>query len=134
MTVTKSAQSTIDAGVESAAKVVDASAARAAKVVDATTERVTKVVDATTERVTKAVDESAERAQNFNEKVYAAAKQASLLTLDSYEKSLGTVTEFQKKLAGASGLDWVGAVVNAQADLVSGLTATATSAAREMLK
>lgn len=93
-----------------------------------------KTIDASVSTATKAFADSAERAQDFNEKFAATIKQAGLLGLDNYEKSLATLLGFQKKAAGATGQEWLGSLVEAQADLVAGLSANATSAVREVLK
>lgn len=61
-------------------------------------------------------------------------KQAGLVGVDNFEKSVVTVADFQKRLASVSWLDWPGSLVDAQAGLVTGLSANATAAVREVLK
>lgn len=99
-----------------------------------TTTAAQDAISATVETATATLADGAVRAQAFNDQFVAVVKQAGLLGVDNYEKSLSTIIDFQKKIAGASGLDWLGSLVEAQAGLVVGLSTTATSAAREVLK
>lgn len=93
-----------------------------------------KTIEGGVETATKAFAEGAERAQDFSEQVTAIVKQAGLLGVDNFEKSVTTVADFQKKVAGATGLDWLGSVVEAQTGLVTGLSANVSAAVREVLK
>ncbi|MBM4517535.1 hypothetical protein GS432_20075 [Rhodococcus hoagii] len=56
------------------------------------------------------------------------------LTLDTYEKALSSVLDFNRSIATAAKFDWVATVVDAQTTLVQGLSAAATAAAREVLQ
>ncbi|TQF65950.1 hypothetical protein FK531_18885 [Rhodococcus spelaei] len=86
------------------------------------------------ESITKSFDENLERVQGLNEKFVDAAKLSGNLSLDTYEKTVTSVLDFQKSIAGATKLDWLTAVVDAQTSLVKGISTAATTAAREILK
>ena len=93
-----------------------------------------KTIEAGVETATKTFAEGSERAQDFNEQLTAIVKQAGLIGVDNFEKSVATVADFQKKVAGATGLEWLGSVVEAQAGLLTGLSANAAAMVREVLK
>ncbi|MFC9514123.1 hypothetical protein ACFTSD_00160 [Nocardiaceae bacterium NPDC056970] len=86
------------------------------------------------ESVTKSFDENLGRVQSFNETFLDAAKLSGNLTLDTYEKALSSVLDFNRSIATAAKFDWVATVVDAQTTLVQGLSAAATTAAREVLQ
>lgn len=77
---------------------------------------------------------AADRVRQLNEKVITAAKQGGNVSLDVYEKTLTSVLDLEKQLAGASQLEWVSALAKAHADFVSDVSSTVTTAAREQLK
>jgi hypothetical protein len=79
-------------------------------------------------------DAAADRARALNEKLIVTAKKSGTASLDAYEKGLTTFVDIQQKVAGASQLDWVSAVVQAQTDFLTEVSAAYTSAAREVLK
>ncbi|MGW0172296.1 hypothetical protein ACWDUM_00470 [Rhodococcus sp. NPDC003322] len=86
------------------------------------------------ESLTRSFDENLERVQGLNEKFVDAAKLSGNLTIDAYEKAVASVLDFNTSIAGATRLDWVSAVVDAQNSLVKGISTAATTAAREILK
>ncbi len=77
---------------------------------------------------------AADRVRDLNEKLIVTAKKSGTASLDAYEKGLTTFVDFQQKVAGASQLDWVSTVVQAQTDFLTEVSAAYTSAAREVLK
>ncbi|AWK70578.1 MULTISPECIES: hypothetical protein [Rhodococcus] len=95
------------------------------------------VTDATTAAaagLSKALDESTERISSLNEKVVDAAKQSGNLSLDTYEKALGSVLEFQEKIGTSSNVEWISSLTKAQVSLVNGISTAFTDAARSVLK
>ena len=81
-----------------------------------------------------AVDQAAERIRELTERFIEAAKKAGNASLDSYEKSLQSLVDFEERAAGASQLDWVSSIAAAHAKFVQDVSAAYVSAAREMLK
>lgn len=80
------------------------------------------------------VEETIERIRTLNDKIIEAAKSMGGAWLDTYEKALHNVLDFQTQVANASQLDWVSAIAKAQAQLVADATSAYTKAARELLK
>ncbi|MEO6956469.1 MAG: hypothetical protein ABI137_06970 [Antricoccus sp.] len=79
-------------------------------------------------------DAAADRIRDLNEKVMTAAKQTGNISLDAYEKTLSSMLDFEKKVAGASQLDFVTALASAHASFVTSMSDSYTKAAREALK
>lgn len=79
-------------------------------------------------------EDAAERVRALNEKLIALAKKTGHASLDSYEKALQSLVEFEQQVAGASQIDWINTVVKAQTSFLSEISAAYTSAAREALK
>jgi hypothetical protein len=80
------------------------------------------------------MDDAARRIRELTERFIEAAKKAGNASLDSYEKSLQSLVDFEERAAGASQLDWVSSIAAAHAKLVQDLSAAYVSAARDMLK
>jgi len=83
---------------------------------------------------TAAVDQAAQRIRDLTEQFIEAAKKAGNASLDTYEKSLQNLVEFEQRAAGASQLDWVSSIADAHAKFLQEVSAAYVSAAREMLK
>lgn len=83
---------------------------------------------------TPSVEEAAERIRALNEKVIEAAKAAGGSSLDAYEKALSNMLEFENKVADASPIDWVSALVKSHSEFMSDVASSYTKAARELLK
>ena len=81
-----------------------------------------------------AFEETADRIRELNEKLIQFAKESGQGTLDTYEKSLQSMLDFEKSLAGRSQLDWVTALANTHAKFVQDLTGFYIKAARDALK
>jgi len=84
--------------------------------------------------LSRGFDVAADRIRALNEKLIDTAKKGGTASLDAYETGLTNFVDFQQKVAGASQLDWVSAVVQAQTDFLTEVSAAYTSAAREVLK
>lgn len=93
-----------------------------------------KTIDASVEAVTTTLADAAERAQGVGEQLTSIVKQTGLVGVDSFEKSVAAVAELQKKVAGATGLDWLESLVDTQVGFVSGLSKKASTAARTVLE
>jgi hypothetical protein len=79
-------------------------------------------------------DQATDRVRALNEKLIDTAKKTGGASLDAYEKALSSLVDFQQKAAGASQLDWVSTMVNAQTTFLTEISAAYTTAAREALK
>jgi hypothetical protein len=80
------------------------------------------------------VEAAAERIRNLNERIIDSARKAGGVYLDTYEKSLKSIADFQETVGGASGIEWVTAVANSQANFTRSMAEAYTSAAREVIK
>jgi hypothetical protein len=76
---------------------------------------------------------AADQILKFNDQLVEIGSKVGNLYLDSYEKTVADVAEFQKKLADQSKIEGVQSVVNAQVELVSDLTKATTAATRKVL-
>ena len=70
----------------------------------------------------------------YFEKLIQLAKESGQSTLDTYEKSLQSMLDFEKSLASRSQLVWVTALANTHAKFVQDLTGFYIKAARDALK
>ena len=80
-----------------------------------------------------AYEETAKRIRDLNERLMESSKAAGLTTLDSYEKALKSLVDFEQKVAGASQLDWVSALASTYATFVQDVSGAYTKAARDLL-
>jgi hypothetical protein len=80
------------------------------------------------------VEAAAERIRDLNERIIDSAKKAGGVYLDTYEKSLKSIADFQETVGGATGIEWVSTVANSQANFTRSMADAYTSAAREVLK
>jgi predicted RNA-binding Zn ribbon-like protein len=80
-----------------------------------------------------AFEEAAERIRALNERLIEGAKAAGLTSLDAYETALKSLVDFETKVAGASQLEWVNALVTTHAKFVQDVSAAYTKAARDLL-
>jgi hypothetical protein len=81
-----------------------------------------------------AMEEASQRIRELTERFIEAAKKAGNLSLDTYEKSLQSLVDFEEQAAGASQLDWVQGIAQAHAKFVTDISAAYVKAARDMLK
>jgi hypothetical protein len=83
---------------------------------------------------TSAVEDTASRIRELNEKLIQLAKESGQSSLDTYEKALQSLVDFEKSVASRSQLDWVTGLANTHAKFVQDLTGFYIKAAREALK
>lgn len=79
-------------------------------------------------------EETTEKVREFNEKLLDAAKQASKVSLDAYEKGVASFVDFETKAAEATKVDWVTTLTKAQTSYLLETNKAFTTAAREVLK
>jgi len=80
------------------------------------------------------VKDATQGIRDLNEKWVQSSKTAGLVTLDAYEKALTSVADFEKKVASDSQVEWVSAIATTHAKLLSDITTSYTTAARDLLK
>ncbi len=74
------------------------------------------------------------RFQEVNERLVDTSRKATGVYLETYEKTVKTVADFEERLAGASQNEWLASMVRAHAELSREVVKVQTSAARELLK
>jgi hypothetical protein len=79
-------------------------------------------------------DDTVSRIRELNEKLVQLAKQQGKVSLDTYEKVLESLIDFEKAAASASQFDWVSALANTHAKFVKDITASYLKLAGEALK
>lgn len=90
---------------------------------------------ATTDAKTHTPFEKAfEQVEDLNEQFVKAARKASHLALDSYEKAVGRAVDLELELAGLTRQAWLKSVIEAQAELTREVTEAYTTTARTLLK
>jgi len=85
------------------------------------------------QQMSEGVEATVARIRELNERAIAAARAAGLSSLDAYEKALQSFVSVEERLANATQLDWVKAIVGAQAEFVQNISGTYLNAARDML-
>jgi hypothetical protein len=83
--------------------------------------------------VTESIDAATERVVELNEKAVANGKKASAALLDTYEKTVVSLTESYEKAAGTTKVDWIVSAAAAQADFTREVAKAYTSAAHELV-
>jgi hypothetical protein len=81
-----------------------------------------------------ALDDTISRIRELNEKLVQLAKQQGRVTLDTYEKALQSLIDFELAAASASQFDWVSALANTHAKFVQDITGSYLRLANEALK
>lgn len=81
-----------------------------------------------------AADAAFEHIKDLNEQVFAAARKAGHLYLDSYDKTVDRAIEFELKVAGLTQQGWLRDLIEAQADLAREVSNSYTTTARSLLK
>jgi hypothetical protein len=74
-----------------------------------------------------------DQVREFNEQIVNRARAAGLGMLDSYEKALRDIADFETKTANASQLEWVQAVANANARFLTDIGSTYANVVRTLL-
>ena len=80
------------------------------------------------------VEAAMARIRELNERAMKAARTAGEVSLDAYEKAMQSFVSVEERLAGATQLDWVKAIVGAQAEFVQSISGVYVNAARDLLK
>jgi len=80
------------------------------------------------------VEQVTKRIRDLNERLIKSSKSAGSTALDTYEKALQSMVDFDEKVASASQLDWVAALATTHAKFITEMSAAYTKAAREMVK
>lgn len=93
----------------------------------------TATTEAATGVDTAAIEDSVKRIRDLNERLMDNAKSAGRTTLDSYEKALTSLVDFEQQVAGASQLDWVSALARTHATFIQDVSLAYTKAARELI-
>jgi len=87
-----------------------------------------------TQDATEAVTQTVDRIRELNEQIIDMARRAGTGYLDMYERTLEAIAGYQQQLAGASGVDWLQRLIEAQADFTRGIGNLYASNVRELLK
>ena len=74
------------------------------------------------------------RVRDLNEQILEATRTYGEVSIDTYEKSLKAVLDYETKAAEATRLDFVTTAANAHVGLVSDLSKAFTDAARTVLR
>jgi Phasin protein len=80
-----------------------------------------------------ATRQTIDRIRELNEQIIDAAREAGESYLDSYERALSTIAGYQKQLAGATPVDWLQRVIDAQATFMQEMGQLYASSARELM-
>jgi hypothetical protein len=83
---------------------------------------------------TNTTEAATERIRDLNERIIESSKKAGNTYLDIYEKTLGSIADYQEKIGERSQVDWVSTIANAQAEFTRDVAGAYTSAARTLLK
>jgi hypothetical protein len=81
-----------------------------------------------------ALDDTVSRIRELNEKLVQLAKQQGRVTLDTYEKALQSLIDFELAAASVCQFDWVSALANTHAKFVQDITGSYLRLANEALK
>ena len=87
-----------------------------------------------TKNTTPSVESAFGHANDAGDQIFAAARKAGNLYLDSYEKTVERAIELELKVAGATQQEWLKNLIEAQAGFARELTSSYTSTARTLLK
>ena len=88
---------------------------------------------ATQPNTEKQFEAAAERVRELNERIIASTRKAGNATLDSYERALLSVADFQANVGETSPVELVATITQAQANLIRDLTKSYTAAARALV-
>jgi hypothetical protein len=80
------------------------------------------------------IDAAFDQFKEMNEQLFGTARKAGNLYVDSYEKTVGSAIELERKVAGLTRQEWLKSLLEAQADFASEVTHSYTSAARALLR
>jgi hypothetical protein len=80
------------------------------------------------------VSDAAARGQEFTEQWVDASKKAATQYLDLAEQATKSVVSFHKQVAAQTDVEWVSAVVNAQAELADQVGRALVAGGRDLVK
>jgi hypothetical protein len=83
------------------------------------------------ERATAAADAAIERIRNLNERIMESVRQRGEAALETYERTLKIVADYQEAVA-KRGPDWVSGLARAQAEFTRELASVSPAAARAL--
>lgn len=94
----------------------------------------TEFLDKAIERGSEVFEKAEGQVRDLNGQILEAARTYGEVSIDTYEKSLAAILEYETKAAEATRLDFVTAVTGAHVGLVSGVSRAFTDAARTVLR
>ena len=86
------------------------------------------------QNVNKSTEATAERVRELNEQIIEASNKGGQVYLDAYERTLKSIADFEERVAGASQVEWITTIANAQANFTRELAEAYTQAGRDVLK
>lgn len=98
------------------------------------TENVQMNAQKTAQDAMQTMEATVGRIREFNEKLIETSKASGNVALDSYEKALRSMLDFQMQMANASQVEWLNTLATTQVQFVQDLSDAYTRAARELLK
>jgi hypothetical protein len=122
-----------ETGFEKAAERVTAINEKAVEDTQKVAQRVADLNEKAAQDALKATERVAEQTAELNQKVVATGRHTAAAYLDSYEKAVLSIADAYERAAGASKVEWIGAVASVQAELAREFTQAQTSAARELV-
>jgi poly-gamma-glutamate capsule biosynthesis protein CapA/YwtB (metallophosphatase superfamily) len=114
---------------QAAGRAADSAAGTAQKM----SEEVRNTAANAAQQLNQNVEATVARIRELNERAIEAARSAGEASLDAYEKALQSFVSVEERLANATQLDWVKAIVGAQSEFVQNISGVYVNAARDML-
>ena len=99
-----------------------------------TTTDKTKTDDATSAFELPSVEDATQGLRALNDQLAESSRSAGLNTLDAYEKTVTAIADFEQKVASDTQVEWVSAIATTHAKMLSDMTASYTTAVRDLLK
>jgi hypothetical protein len=87
-----------------------------------------------TKSTERQVHERTERIRDLNERILESSRKAGKAYLDSYERVLKSIADFEERAGASTQVDWVAAITRAQADFTREIAQVYASSARELFK
>ena len=84
--------------------------------------------------INRTTEETAERVRELNERIIEASNKGGQVYLDVYERTLKSIADYEERVAGASQVEWVTTIAQAQANFTREIAEAYTSAGRDFLK
>lgn len=93
-----------------------------------------KPADANTTFEFPSVEDATQRIRDLNAQLIDSSKSAGLVAVDSFEKAMKSVEDFEQQVASASQIEWVSAAATAHVKFISEMSGSYTAAVRDLLK